>query len=83
MYDKATKTVKVAPYDAGITNDLSHFLPLQPHTANEAGEFAQLIQAPEVVEWFKEHKDVEKLPADVEALRKVGEEDNPVIAIME
>ena len=83
VYDKATKTVKVAPYDAGITNDLSHFLPLQPHTANEAGEFAQLIQAADVATWFEENASAGGLPADVEALRKVGEEDNPVIAIME
>ena len=82
VYDKRTGKVMVAPYDSGLTNDLSGFLPLQPVTSNVKGEFAQLIQPNEIVSWFEEHPNPRNLSDDVELLRKVGEEDNPIVVIM-
>lgn len=82
VYNKRSGKVMVAPYDSGLINDLGSFLPLQPVTSNSEGEFAQLIQPGEIVSWFEEHPEVRNLPDDVEQLRKVGEEDNPVVVIM-
>ena len=48
-----------------------------------AREFAAYLPAYEVAEWFADNADRKDLPADIEALRKVGEEDNPVVVLME
>lgn len=82
VYDKRSGKVMVSPYDSGLINDMSHFLPLQPVTSNAEGEFAQLVQPGEIVSWFEKHPEARNLPDDVELLRKVKEEDNPVVAIM-
>ena len=42
-----------------------------------------MISADQVVSWFEENGDKNDLPEEVTALRKVGEEDNPVVIIME
>lgn len=81
-YHKKTGKVIVSPYENGITNDLCHFLPLQPITSNPQGEFAQVIQPSEIISWFEEQQETQTLPNDVELLRKVQEEDNPIIVIM-
>lgn len=83
IYDKGLGKVMVAPFDDGLINDMANFLPLQPETSNANGEFVQLIQSAETASWFEEHPEVRNLPDDVEQLRKLGEEDNPVVVIMQ
>lgn len=83
FYRKADKTVKVAPYDKKFTDDINGFLPLQPLSVSSAGEFAAFLSADEIVSWFEENAGRENVPEEVAALKKVKEEDNPVIAIME
>ena len=83
IYDKGLGKVMVAPFDDGLVNDIVNFLPLQPMTSNANDEFAQLIQPVEIASWFEEHPEVRNLPDDVEQLRKLGEEDNPVVVIMQ
>lgn len=83
LYDKENRTVKVAPYEAGLTDDLTGFMPLQPTHANVAGEMAQLLQPLDILSWFEEHPDASGLPAGVEALRGLKEDDNPVIVLMQ
>lgn len=58
------------------------FLSLQPESVSPDGEFAQIISADQVVSWFEENGDKNDLPEEVTALRKVGEEDNPVVIII-
>lgn len=73
----------VLPYVNGLANDLGNFLPLQPVTSNAKGEFAQILQWDEIIPWLDEHPEAQGLPGDVERLRGMKEEDNPVIVIME
>lgn len=82
IYNKNTKEIKVTSYEKGITDDLHHFLPLQPVTSNAQGEFAQLIQPDEIISWMNEQPQKRELPHEIEALRNVKEDDNPVIIIM-
>ena len=83
MFDKKSGIVKVAKYDTAFENDLDGFLSLQPESVSPDGEFAQIISADQVVSWFEENGDKNDLTEEVTALRKVGEEDNPVVIIME
>lgn len=83
LYRKADGTVKVSPLDNKITDDLYGFLPLQPISVSASGEFAALLPSEEVVTWFEDNTDNTDIPAGVAALKKVGEEDNPVVVIME
>ena len=83
FYNKKTGEVKVSPFEDGITNDLNHFMPLQPTTQSASGEWAQIIQAEKVVEWFEEQDDISNLPEEIQALRQTDPDDNPIVAIME
>ena len=64
-------------------DDLTRFMPLQPTVSTASGEMAQLLQPLDILSWFEEHPDASGLPADVEALRQLKEDDNPVIAVMQ
>ena len=79
---KSTGEVKVGLYADGMKDDLTNFLPLQPMTVSPVGEYAGLIPAADVVEWFDEHKDSKELPQQVKDLKQIGEEDNPIVVIM-
>ena len=83
LYRKADGTVKVYPFEEKITDDMNGFLPLQPISISSAGEFAAVLPSEEVVQWFEDNAGKTDLPAAVSALKKVGEEDNPVVVIME
>ena len=83
LYRKADGTVKVCPLDDMITDDTNSFLPLQPVSVSASGEFAAILPSEEVVAWFEDNAGKTDIPAEVAALKKVGEEDNPVVAIME
>lgn len=72
----------MSKYDTAFNDDLNGFLPLQPETVSPDGEFAQIVTADQIVSWFEENNDKTDLPAEIVALKKVGEEDNPVVMIM-
>ncbi|MBS7341632.1 MAG: DUF4934 domain-containing protein [Parabacteroides sp.] len=82
LYLKETGEVKVAAYEEGLENDLNGFLPLQPTFVTVDGEFAQIIPAETIAEWFEEHPDVAELPEEVKALKGITTEDNPVVVLM-
>ena len=83
IYDKINGDVKVAPFKEGIHDDLNGFLPLQPTFATPSGEFAQLVPAGKILEWFEKHTGQEDWPEEIKALKKLTEEDNPVVILME
>ena len=62
---------------------LNGFLPLQPTFATPSGEFAQLVPAGKILEWFEKHTGQEDWPEEIKALKKLTEEDNPVVILME
>ena len=83
LYRKADGTVKVCLFDERIIDDMNGFLPLQPISVSSSGEFAAILPSEEVVSWFEDNAGKMDIPSEVAALKKVGEEDNPVVAIME
>ena len=83
LYRKADGIVKVSPFKEKIIDDRNGFLPLQPLFVSPEGEYADILPADEVVAWFEEHTGKTGIPAEVAALKKVSEEDNPVVVIME
>ncbi len=80
-YDKTSGTTKAAPYSEGWEDDLTNFLPLQPMTVTPSGEYVGLLQPMDIVEWFEENENVSLSP-QVEALKQLAEDDNPVVVIM-
>lgn len=83
IFVKTTGEVKVAPYENAIQDDLTNFLPLQPTTMSANGEFAAIIPTEKVITWFEENAGKADLPDEIADLKGIGEEDNPVIVIME
>ena len=83
LYRKSDGTVKICPFDDKITDDMNGFLPLQPGAISASGEFTTILPAEDVISWFEENAAKTDIPAEVAALKRVGEEDNPVVAIME
>ena len=55
---------------------------MQPTFVTADGEFAQIIPAETIAEWFEEHPDVTELPEEVKALKGITTEDNPVVVLM-
>lgn len=83
ILNKTTGELKIADSNNGIEDDLTNFIPLQPLTVSTSGEYASLLSVDNILTWFDEHKNVSGLPAEVEKLKQIGEEDNPVVVIME
>lgn len=79
---KSTGEVKVAPYADGLKDDVTNFLSLQPLTVSSEGEYIGLIPATEVVEWFEKNDGNKDLPQQLTNLKRIGDEDNPVVVIM-
>lgn len=82
LIDKESGIVKVSKYETAFKNDLDGFIPLQPESISPDGEFAQIVPADQIVTWFEENADKADIPAEVAALKQVGEEDNPIVVIM-
>lgn len=83
IYDKKTQNVKVAKLKEGVSDDLNDFIPLQPSFAASSGEFAQIVSAKDVKEWFEKYPEHKNLSEEIISLSKLTEEDNPVVIIME
>lgn len=79
---KSTGEVKVSLYVNGLKDNLTNFLPIQPMSVSSAGEYVGLISAGDVVEWFEDNEEVKDIPQQVKELKRIGEEDNPVVVIM-
>lgn len=78
---KSTGDVKVGLYADGMKDDLTNFLPLQPMSVSQAGEYVGLLSAADAAEWFEDNENKE-IPQQVKELKRIGEEDNPVVVIM-
>ena len=59
VYDKSRDEVKVSPFKEQVTDDINGFFPLQPTFITPMGEFAQLVSAATLLEWFDTHADNE------------------------
>lgn len=78
---KSTGDVKVGLYADGMKDDLTNYLPLQPMSVSQVGEYVGLLSAADAAEWFEDNENKE-IPQQVKELKRIGEEDNPVVVIM-
>ena len=82
IYDKTTGTTLMAPEADGLTDDLTGFLPFHPSTCSPQGEFAALLWPEKILPWLDEHPEAKDNPA-LKPLIGIGEEDNPVVVIVQ
>ena len=50
-------------------------------SVSQAGEYVGLLSAADAAEWFEDNENKE-IPQQVKELKRIGEEDNPVVVIM-
>jgi hypothetical protein len=82
VYNKATGELKVALTNDGFTDDLTHFLPLQPLAVSSSGKYAGLLPVEDIHDWFAQHGASPDIPQEVQALKQLKEDDNPVVVLM-
>lgn len=92
-YDKKKKKTSISKlintdvnfYDiplSGFVNDIDEFIQFFPQYMNSENELVALVEAYEVVNWFKNNPDkANKLPAQLKKLISMKENDNPLIMI--
>ena len=68
--------------EAALTDDLTHFMPFQPETCSEEGEFAALLDIDSIREWLDEHPETAP-DGKLEFLNTLAEDANPVCVIVE
>lgn len=81
IYDKQTGTTHMYEEKAGLADDINHFLPFHPAACSPQGEYAQLVEATNVLDFLNEHPETKDNPA-LAPLLKLGEEDNPVVVLV-
>ena len=81
IYDKQAGTTRMCDEEKGLTDDVNHFLPFRPSACSAQGEYAQLVEAADVVEFLDENPEAKGNPA-LAPLVKIGEEDNPVVVLV-
>ena len=82
IYTKSTGDIKIALFNEGIIDDLTHFLPLQPRAVHSSGIYAGMLNPADILEWFEEQGNNANIPAEVQKLKQLDEEDNPVVVLM-
>lgn len=93
IYDKKKNTAFIADSDTvdsfyyhwkkyGFINDFDNFIQFNPEYINSEGEIVGLIQAYELVNWFKNNpQKAAKLPPHLQKFKNIKETDNPIIMI--
>ena len=83
LYDKEAEALKVSIPDTGMVNDLN--LPLMPvqYTAiSKREELAYMIQSVSVVKGLTDSKDGSGIPPELERLKGLSPDANPVVSIL-
>lgn len=81
IYDKQAGTTRMCDEEKGLTDDVNHFLPFRPSACSAQGEYAQLVEAADVVDFLDENPEAKDNSA-LAPLLKIGEEDNPVVVLV-
>ena len=69
------------PFEKGIKDDITGFLPIQLMTVSISGEYGGLLSMEDIAKWADKHTDQE-LPKELAALRDLDEEKTPVVVLM-
>lgn len=84
LFTKATGEIKISEYQNGIKDDLTNFQPIQPRAVSPEGEYADLVSADKVIAWLEDHAgNKESFPEELQILKQVKEDDNPVVILLE
>lgn len=82
LYNKSTKSLKIAENHSGISNNLDGFINPTFISINESEELLGFVNPYEILLWFKQNPDkLESLNSEVKKLKDINESDNPVIII--
>ncbi|MDL2213596.1 DUF4934 domain-containing protein [Bacteroides sp. OttesenSCG-928-D19] len=81
VYNKETGISKMAKGKDAIEDDLTHFLPFTPRTVSSNGEYAGLLEAPEILEWAEEN-DKTGRNKQLDFIHNLTEEMNPVVVLV-
>lgn len=82
IYNKVDGKTYLNKEEAGITDDLTQFMPFFPETCSEQGEYASLLETGNIGEWLEDHPEISK-EGKLEFLKEINEDDNPVCVIVE
>lgn len=82
VYDKQTGTTRMGEEEAGFADDVNGFMPFKPSTCSTQGEYAQIVETGSVLDWLDEHPEA-KDKAVFAPLLELGEDDNPVVVLVE
>ena len=82
VYDKQDRTTRMYAEEKGLTDDVNGFLSFRPSTCSAQGEYAQLVEAASVLTFFDRNPEAKDNPA-LAPLLGVGEEDNPIVVLVE
>lgn len=80
VYNKNTKKLKIAKIDSNVRNDIDSFMLFAPITISTDGYLISFANAYDILAWFKQNPDkAAKLPLHLQELKKLKENDNPVV----
>lgn len=82
IYDKTTGKTYMNKNEAGLTDDLSRFMPFFPETHSEQGEYASLQEVGDIQKWLDEHPETAQ-EGKLSFLKDINEDSNPVCIIVE
>lgn len=84
FYDKKTGKLEIAEMKGGFTDDLNHFMPLNPVIADGENAGVDLLQPLAIQEWIETHsEEVGQLKPEIRTLENLKEDDNPVLVILQ
>ncbi len=82
FFDKTKGNTSISKNEAGLTNDVTGFLPFTFQWVTQQNELVGMSEAYEVKLWFDENPEkAAKLPANLQKLKDINETDNPVVMI--
>ena len=82
LYDKTKRILKVVDNSLGIKNDIDRFINITFDSMNSFEELIGLIQANDLVNWMQKNPEkLNVLNSELQKLRNVKMEDNPIVVI--
>ena len=83
IYDKKTGESRISELKGGFTDDVNHFMTFHPWVQDEENIWVDIFQPMRIFEWFEEYPEkVTEMKPEIQALRNLKEDDNPVLVIM-
>lgn len=82
LYNKSTLKLEIYNTQSGFEDDINHFVNVQMKGVLPDGRAIGILDAYDVCEWFGNH-DASQLSVELQKLKGIKEDDNPVVVIME